>query len=847
MINQHINEEAIEDIATRMDLRLPNREALESVATALSYYYGPLRGTPPYEAVIVSATGVGKTYILASAVEYLARVENVRNFAVIAPGRTILEKTVANFTPGHPKSLLEFMDVRPVVITSENFDTASIRVAMDDPDQVKLYIFTVQSLTRPNTKLGRRTHEFREGLGEAFYGHLQHLDDLIVFADEHHCYYGPAFSDTIRNLNPRALIGLTATPHPRTPAEQIIYRYPLAAAVADRLVKTPVIVGRRDERNDMLTQLTDGVRLLELKERAIRQWCSAHDLEMVNPIMLVVAQTIDDAQMYDDIIRSASFMDGRYAEAVLTIHSNAPDDALKQLADVEDSGSPVRLIISVGMLKEGWDVKNVYVLASMRASVSEILTEQTLGRGLRLPFGLYTGIELLDTLEVLAHERYDDLLHRARIMNEQLIDYRIRLVAVQDGAGTARVQLERQEVLPPIGMGGNERDSGTSRLYSMDSGNQETNTNAADGRRDGLYQAESLGGIFVQSMEEHLSTSEGLADQIREMPIRNDINQLNIPVLRMRTISNPFSLADITDLEPFRQLGRRFRQTPDESLRRERVRARIVTDNTGLRRTEVYIEQADDTIYSQAVLLPVEVMAGQLIDAIIHSEVAPERPAEINAADRLVVALLEGMGSDAISTLSGYFDTIRARLVETVMDSASRFARPPQIFDALELRQFCPRRMTKPNASLDRHGEFKAHHPYIGWTKSMYEQVWFDSEPERSMANLLEESEQIQLWVRLHRGDLPILWNSQDNWYHPDFIAVDTDRAHWIVEVKSDRDMGSPDVQAKKEAALRWANHVSLDSKIGIKWGYLLVAERVIHDARGSWRTIKTLAEGNTR
>jgi len=39
------------------------------------------------------------------------------------------------------------------------------------------------------------------------------------------------------------------------------------------------------------------------------------------------------------------------------------------------------------MLKEGWDVRNVYVIASMRPNISEILTEQTLGRGMRLPFG----------------------------------------------------------------------------------------------------------------------------------------------------------------------------------------------------------------------------------------------------------------------------------------------------------------------------------------------------------------------------------------------------------------------------------------------------------------------------
>src|SRR5690606_38040134 len=178
--------------------------------------------------------------ILAAAIEYFA-AEGVRNFAVITPGRTILDKTVANFTPGHPKSLLGGMETRPVVITSENFASAAMRAAMDDPSQVKLFIFTVQALLRPTSKQGRKTHAFQEGLGKAFYEHLQGLDDLIVFADEHHVYYGAKFSAAVRELHPQVLIGLTATPHPKTPAEQIIFRYPLAAAIAEQLVKTPVL------------------------------------------------------------------------------------------------------------------------------------------------------------------------------------------------------------------------------------------------------------------------------------------------------------------------------------------------------------------------------------------------------------------------------------------------------------------------------------------------------------------------------------------------------------------------------------------------------------------------------
>jgi len=60
----------------------------------------------------------------------------------------------------------------------------------------------------------------------------------------------------------------------------------------------------------------------------------------------------------------------------------------------------------------------------LRSSVSEILTEQTLGRGLRLPFGKYTGTELLDTLKVVAHQRYEELLKRAKVLKGKVIDWR---------------------------------------------------------------------------------------------------------------------------------------------------------------------------------------------------------------------------------------------------------------------------------------------------------------------------------------------------------------------------------------------------------------------------------------
>jgi type III restriction enzyme len=126
---------------------------------------------------------------------------------------------------------------------------------------------------------------------------------------------------------------------------------------------------------------------------------------------------------------------GAYADAVLVVHSDSPEEALADLAKADELTSSIRVIISVGMLKERWYVRNVYVIASMRSSVSEILTEQTLGHGMRFPFGQYTEIEILDTLEVIALERYQDLLKKAGVLNEAFVDYRTQEVLRTNAQG----------------------------------------------------------------------------------------------------------------------------------------------------------------------------------------------------------------------------------------------------------------------------------------------------------------------------------------------------------------------------------------------------------------------------
>jgi type III restriction enzyme len=95
--------------------------------------------------------------------------------------------------------------------------------------------------------------------------------------------------------------------------------------------------------------------------------------------------------------------------------------------------------------------------------------------------------------------------------------------------------------------------------------------------------------------------------------------------------------------------------------------------------------------------------------------------------------------------------------------------------------------------------------------------------------------------VGLTDNDVPILWNSFGQRYNPDFIVVGTDDVHWVVEVKADKDLATEDVQGKRQAARRWANHVSAADEVGVTWRYLLAAESDVTAAKGSWPALKSL------
>ena len=187
----------VEQIAHTLDLRSPNAKALDALAQALD------TAVDGKTLIADLATGVGKTYIAGGLLDYLYE-SGVRNVVIVTPGSTIQNKTINNLTPGHPK-YLRGLQCNPMVITLDTLERGEVASALEDDNRFKVFVFTVQSLLRPNTADARRAHRSHETLGQDLYSYLQSADDLVVLADEHHVYFSQSakkFQAAISDLKP---------------------------------------------------------------------------------------------------------------------------------------------------------------------------------------------------------------------------------------------------------------------------------------------------------------------------------------------------------------------------------------------------------------------------------------------------------------------------------------------------------------------------------------------------------------------------------------------------------------------------------------------------------------------
>lgn len=831
-----VDTDLIAEIRSRLQLRRPNADAVLSVVNALANHVEG-EGTGPFEGIVDSATGVGKTYIMAGLIEYLSAQPTSRNFLVLTPGRTINQKTIENFTRGSRRSLMPSLLSQPKLVTSENFDSAAIRRAIEDTSQTKVYVFTVQSLLlgRADSEQQRKTHEYQEGLGGGFYDVLASLDDLVVLADEHHCYSGPEFSRVIEQLHPYAVIGLTATPLSRDRGK-VVYRYPLAAAIAEKYVKTPVIVGRRDDRSDEVTKLADALALIRAKADMSRAYAEEIGAALVNPVLLVSAQDIAEAQRVQKLIESDAFEGGNWIGSTLLVHSELTGDekerTLAALDNVEAAESPVRIIIQVGMLKEGWDVKNVYAILSLRTSVSEVLTEQTLGRGMRLPYGEYTGIELLDTLEVVAHERYEQLLEKRGILAEEFVATYYRPIIVSNADGESIVEFEEHTVdvnatagelaTPPASVAGGSTEGPGVAVWSwatttiVDQTTRENEANSA------------------------ARSSKGRLIQYSPIPDREPIT---VPQLKVIPRAATTSLTQIADRTQFMLLGISLRDEGRDELKRTLMKGEIDGNVT-----RIEVHQATSRVGATLFDVPLETTRQDLVRRVLTSPWVSARGVEAIAAQELVDAVIQGMGQEAQQYLSNFFEVAARRLLELIRSQLEPSAGSTVFDDELDMRPLDGIRETRRPQKADTPDLFEPDYAYNGWTKHLYTHAWFDSSPEYHAARAIDEDTGVVTWVRLLRNDSPITWTHSGTSYNPDLVVLERDAAAddtiWFVETKRDSEISSEEVQAKRTAARTWANTATLLMKqqgLSTKCQYLLLAEQDVLDAAGSWPAMKRL------
>lgn len=819
----------VESIGHSLDLRRPNMEALDAIARALE------AANVGDEMIADLATGVGKTFIAGALIDYLFEA-GVRNVVFVTPGSTIQKKTIDNFTPGHRK-YLRGLRSRPMVITLDDLETGNVAAALDDESQLKLFVFTVQSMLRPNTNDARRAHRAHESLGVALYDYLQTQDDVVVIADEHHIYYSgnaKKFQSAIDDLNASATIGLTATPQdPNSP--NIVYRYPLAEAIADGYVKIPVLVARQDGKKDLKTQMADGVALLDAKAQVMEAYCRNTRKKPVQPILFVVAERIDEANEIRDLLAGPDYLDGD--DKVLLVTSEEPDQTLALLDTLEDDGSPIRAVVSVSMLKEGWDVKNIYCIAAVRALESQLLTEQILGRGLRLPFGERTGVPMLDTVEVLSHHSFADLLKDAKVLLEQTLGQRATeaTVIANPVPGVATPGITTVEVgsswTPDTTAVTVQFPADTNTLWD----DEPSEPSATPRQGMGFSTIDAVLGDAEQATATLTTTLRPQSPGGIRVP-------LFIPRVTTRWVRDEFSLAMVnkTNVEA---LGSQFAHDQGETLTRKAIDAD--RDASGKVKLNIYDET--DEIAAAQVLIDFEDIEGDLARRLLSSNGVAASLTESNAAIDVARAFLKGAGvTNETPWRKSHGQLATARLLEWI--AAQQTSRPArEVTDVTQVRWPNPEDRIELRAPQDRQlitrsADFERGYPYKGWTKSVYEVNAFDAySTEFKLAQMFESSTQVKAWIRVD-NTVPLrinyLTGAVQREYMPDFIVIDDQGTNWIVEGKADTEMSNPIVLAKADAAKAWVTAVNSSAVVAQKWGYLIASESVI-GAASNWQSLK--------
>ena len=844
-LNISFDSDMLESISAEFDLRTPNKEALRQLVFTL---YGDY--DPDVMQVLNLATGVGKTYLMAAFVEYLRR-QGVGNVVIVTPGKTVQAKTVQNFTPGTPRYITGAA-VPPEVVTPQDYSAWIAR--QNGPAQLSFgretpmlaFIFNIQQLIAPKEAEGdthgatqdamrRKPRRFDENAGVLF-DYLKALDDLVVIADESHLYGASAvaFNAALKELDPAAAIGLTASVDKKT--DHVIYEYPLYRAIQDKYVKAPVLAFRKtgygtDEASEE-QQLRDALQLRALKQAYYDSYAASQNRDHMNAVAFVVCSDVEHATQVADLLRTPEYL-GRES-AVLQVDSKHEDELTqRRLDELDRPESPVLAVVSVNKLKEGWDVKNIAVVVTLRAMASEVLTQQTMGRGLRLPFGRYTGVWQIDQLDIIAHQSFTELLNAENVLQQFGLDEAVPEPDKAKVEEAIRKAAEQSNTDPGTDTTGGQPSTTTMPGPGAGTGgvDPQPGTVPVNGGDEGL----GLPGVGVRTITDPEDQPTWELVSIGRNPNFADV-AYQFPVTTMTVQQPSIDLSEISDTE-IEQAARRVTSAGDVLLRKEIIAALgkklRAEDRESAEVDSVHVEDAD--------------AEEALVKLVINMSLVPKT----EQTARYVSTFLVPKFMRAV-TFTGWtvksLDSARAELLTLIKNYTTETLRATREVPTIQPKQMPGTGYTLPlgekvHDQIESRAQFVRGRVYGGWFKSLFAEESFDSfTGEYQLARLLNTSPGIVWWHRLHPQDQAFVYYNAKDRYFPDFVALDTNGVHWIIEGKDERGRDDARVQAKRKAAEALVRRlVAEDAYAGQHWGYLIAYEQDTARA-DSWDDLKAFA-----
>ena len=880
-MNRHVNA-----IAGRLSLRAPQRRSLEildriteivppskgtDIAAALEIIRSEFPSVTDFEREFPSlcfalATGVGKTRLMGAFISYLHLAHRINNFFVLAPNLTIYNKLIVDFSDRtHPKyvfkGISEFAIDAPAIITGDNYESMT-GTLFDELMRCKINIFNISKINS-EVRGGKspRIKRLSEYIGESYFDYLAGLPDLVMLMDESHRYRASAGIRAINELKPILGLELTATPlvegaKGAVRFKNVILDYPLGKAMEDGFVKEPAVVTRKNFNPAGMSpeeiecmKLEDGVRLHESVKVELETYARETSNAIVKPFLLVIARDTTHAGQLTALIKSDEFFEGRYKDKVIQVDSSqtgAEEEVMiEKLLKVEHTDEPTEIVIHVNMLKEGWDVTNLYTIVPLRAANAKILIEQSIGRGLRLPYGKRTGVTAVDRLNIVAHDKFQEIINEANRP-----DSAIHLKAVildDDGFGqktativsqsqlaaklglkpadaTASTKMAGQDVQPVFTKPEEQKVAQIAYEVIRKMENQPT----AVPTMAHLKTPEVQAAIVKAVKEQHRPTQMEL-EGVTEQPDFAAVVAKTVELVTQQTIEIPRILVvpkgEVkAGFKPFtlNLAGLNYQPVSEDlvaQLLRTQEQQFLQLGGGGIEesRMEDYIVSGlvnyDDVSYDDQADLLYD-LAAQTVRHLCSYLNEDEARKVLRCYQRDIAKFIHAQMQDHFWEDEVDYEVVVSKGYTEFKSSAYTYSvnEPPADY------RVSPD--DKSNMSKYVFGGFK---------RCLYPVQKFDSEAERVLAVILERD--AEKWFKPAKGQFLIFYKQGADHpeYQPDFVA-ETKDAIYMLEPKASNQMADPIVLAKKEAAIRWCKNAS-DYALangGKPWRYVLIPHNAI-------------------